>query len=257
VGKIETAADLLAAVLADPGNDLPRLVLADWWEEHGEPSDVQRAAFVRWQIRTGPVISDWCSVHDARRPITFEMYENCPQGNADQDQPPTPVIRFIWRRGFIRSVFCRLDEWRGGPCPECEGGRRGPWFVGNLEGGEVVYCSTCKGSGRTPALGPALVRQHPVERVTITDREPQSSVQFPRLFRWFSHADGDRSEVGPDLYPFLRSSTSLNLYPWSNTTPKRDSQPYWATRTAALDALSAAAISWAKSTPADAAARGW
>jgi uncharacterized protein (TIGR02996 family) len=38
---------LYAAVLADPDADAPRLVLADYWDEHGEPD---RAEFVRVQV---------------------------------------------------------------------------------------------------------------------------------------------------------------------------------------------------------------
>ena len=37
---------LLAAVAADPRDDAPRLVLADWLDEQGEP---ERAAFIRVQ----------------------------------------------------------------------------------------------------------------------------------------------------------------------------------------------------------------
>jgi uncharacterized protein (TIGR02996 family) len=40
-------AALLRAVLADPGDDAPRLVYADWLEENGEPG---HAAFIRGQI---------------------------------------------------------------------------------------------------------------------------------------------------------------------------------------------------------------
>src|SRR5215218_7287428 len=38
--------DLLAAVLASPADDAPRLVLADWLDEHGQPD---RAEFIRLQ----------------------------------------------------------------------------------------------------------------------------------------------------------------------------------------------------------------
>lgn len=38
---------LEAAVIADTENDLPRLVYADWLDEHGDPA---RAAFIRTQI---------------------------------------------------------------------------------------------------------------------------------------------------------------------------------------------------------------
>jgi uncharacterized protein (TIGR02996 family) len=41
-------AALLRAVLVDPADDAPRLVYADWLEEHGEPG---HAAFIRGQVR--------------------------------------------------------------------------------------------------------------------------------------------------------------------------------------------------------------
>src|SRR5262245_54862910 len=39
---------LLRAVIDQPDEDAPRLVLADWYEEHGEPD---RAEFIRLQLR--------------------------------------------------------------------------------------------------------------------------------------------------------------------------------------------------------------
>ncbi len=41
---------LLAAVLARPADDLPRLVFADWLEETGHTADAARAAFIRAQV---------------------------------------------------------------------------------------------------------------------------------------------------------------------------------------------------------------
>src|SRR3982750_4314118 len=38
---------LLAAIIADPDEDTPRLVFADWLDEHGEP---ERAEFIRVTI---------------------------------------------------------------------------------------------------------------------------------------------------------------------------------------------------------------
>ncbi len=46
-------AALLAAVLARPLDDLPRLVYADWLEETGEPVNVARAQFIRLQCAAG------------------------------------------------------------------------------------------------------------------------------------------------------------------------------------------------------------
>ena len=42
----DTEAGLLRAVLDDPASDLPRLVLADYWEENGQ---TERGEFVRVQ----------------------------------------------------------------------------------------------------------------------------------------------------------------------------------------------------------------
>jgi uncharacterized protein (TIGR02996 family) len=39
---------LMRGVLEQPDEDAPRLVLADWYEEHGEPD---RAEFIRLQCR--------------------------------------------------------------------------------------------------------------------------------------------------------------------------------------------------------------
>ena len=47
LGFMSDADALLAAVLADPDADLPRLVYADWLEERGE---AERAEFIRVQV---------------------------------------------------------------------------------------------------------------------------------------------------------------------------------------------------------------
>ncbi|WP_439631823.1 TIGR02996 domain-containing protein [Gemmata sp.] len=44
---------LMAAILADPAEDTPRLALADWLDEHGDAHDRARAAFIRLQCELG------------------------------------------------------------------------------------------------------------------------------------------------------------------------------------------------------------
>lgn len=44
-------AALLASVLANPDDDAPRLVMADWFDENGEP---ERAEFIRLQVKLAP-----------------------------------------------------------------------------------------------------------------------------------------------------------------------------------------------------------
>ena len=45
--SMTTSDALLAAVLANPADDLPRLVYADWLEENGEP---ERAELIRHAV---------------------------------------------------------------------------------------------------------------------------------------------------------------------------------------------------------------
>src|SRR5688572_9572629 len=40
----------MAAIIADPDEDTPRLALADWLEEHGDKHDRARAEFIRLQV---------------------------------------------------------------------------------------------------------------------------------------------------------------------------------------------------------------
>ena len=49
---------LLHAVLAHPGDDLPRLVFADFLEESGDPASVARAEFIRVQCELAQVEAD-------------------------------------------------------------------------------------------------------------------------------------------------------------------------------------------------------
>jgi uncharacterized protein (TIGR02996 family) len=59
---------LLAEIAERPGDDTPRLVYADWLDEHGcEPEDHDRAEFIRLQCRTAELSSvgvDWFPVSD-------------------------------------------------------------------------------------------------------------------------------------------------------------------------------------------------
>src|SRR5262245_43690768 len=47
---MSTEAALIAAIAADPAEDTPRLVYADFLEERGSESDTARARFIRAQV---------------------------------------------------------------------------------------------------------------------------------------------------------------------------------------------------------------
>lgn len=94
-------AALLYAVLADPSDDTPRLVFADWMQEHGEE---ERAAFVRRQFADGPQLSEW------PRDGAWMSYDEWPDsvGYLFYSDLRSPVHRhrfgYRWHRGWIDHV---------------------------------------------------------------------------------------------------------------------------------------------------------
>lgn len=118
-----TNSALLAAVLADPENDTPRLVYADWLEDNGE---AERAACIRDAIRTG---------EESRFVLDAGTWFRIP-GNV----VPTEHNRSItaaWKRGF-------------------------PWKLWGTLAALLEH-------------GPAIVLEHPVTAVEVTDANPEQS----------------------------------------------------------------------------------
>jgi uncharacterized protein (TIGR02996 family) len=81
---------LLAAVIARPEDDLPRLVFADWLEEHGEPS---RATFIRAQIA-----GDEATAAALLREFQAAWDRDLPEWATWQD------TKVIYRRGFVSEL---------------------------------------------------------------------------------------------------------------------------------------------------------
>ncbi len=111
---------LLAAVLADPADDAPRLIMADWLDENGE---VERAEFIRVQ----------CKLFDLRRGPAGQVSEESPwlvtsreynalrrrERELSEDATGWPILTGVlfmnadWRisRGFISGVTCTAEDW--------------------------------------------------------------------------------------------------------------------------------------------------
>jgi uncharacterized protein (TIGR02996 family) len=49
---VDDRSALMAAIIANPEEDTPRLALADWLQEHGDKHDQARAEYIRLQIQT-------------------------------------------------------------------------------------------------------------------------------------------------------------------------------------------------------------
>src|SRR5215475_6482850 len=89
---------LLAAVAAQPDDDLPRLVYADWLDEHGDPD---RAEFIRVQ----------CAM--ARPPMTKAAFERWFSRSQElltvhRERWLGPLAEFVesswFRRGFTHTI---------------------------------------------------------------------------------------------------------------------------------------------------------
>ncbi|HVK17554.1 MAG TPA: TIGR02996 domain-containing protein [Fimbriiglobus sp.] len=94
---------LLAAVIARPEDDLPRLVFADWLDEHGEHD---RAAFVRAQIEAEALPP----LHPDREPLEEFSAALLRTHRADWDRelPEWTTWRgtkVVYRRGFVAELI--------------------------------------------------------------------------------------------------------------------------------------------------------
>jgi uncharacterized protein (TIGR02996 family) len=84
------AAALLAAVRQAPADDAPRLVYADWLDEHGQP---ERAEFIRVQCELAR--------HDSPALRRREAELLAAHHDAFAGPLAAPHLRFRFRRGFI------------------------------------------------------------------------------------------------------------------------------------------------------------
>lgn len=101
--------DLIRACKAEPDDDAPRLVLADWLEEHGEP---ERAAFFRRQVLTPAAIVD--EPENVRR-WAEPWYRLGEQIRASRGSG-ADLYEVHFQRGFLRisdgyrELYDRLDQ---------------------------------------------------------------------------------------------------------------------------------------------------
>jgi uncharacterized protein (TIGR02996 family) len=94
---------LLQAILEAPADDTPRLVFADWLDEHGQ---ADRADFIRLQIELAKM-----TLYDRRRPaLTQREYDLFARHGSAWSAPLIGrVRRWQFRRGFVEQV--KLEVW--------------------------------------------------------------------------------------------------------------------------------------------------
>jgi uncharacterized protein (TIGR02996 family) len=101
------ASALLAAIRARPKDDAPRLVYADWLDEHGDPD---RARLIRAQVAVA-------------RPAASPEDETSALARLRHEEPflrkevagrltfSRPITLVTWDRGFVRVVEARCDDF--------------------------------------------------------------------------------------------------------------------------------------------------
>jgi len=98
---------LLAAVIADPTADLPRLIYADYLQDADEPTQAARADFIRIQIEAGtaagPRLQELAALEERLR-TKHAQHWLAPlrrKGEALQN----PGTHGLFRRGFVEIVW--------------------------------------------------------------------------------------------------------------------------------------------------------
>lgn len=149
---------LLAAVCADPADDLPRLAYADLCEERG---DLARAEYVRLSVTAARLEPSCrcaaCKQFELRPPLrgtsggkacTCDPTWRAAKVRCSQMLNGCPPNGELWAGKFLRSLGLRFDYRRG--------------FVGSVELTLAQWLE----------YGPRLVELHPLAHVRQTDAAP-------------------------------------------------------------------------------------
>lgn len=182
-----TDAAFLAAILANPLDDAPRLVYADWLDETGR---VERAEYIRVQCELARFPPPGLE-NRLPGPTRQEMRESLRRREADLWNSPGAIDWFnpyaaglqtirlprqtighiepvgYVRRGFIDSASLPTAALVGGPCGLCGG-------EGQVRHGPVtrrVVCPDCKGNRTVVGIAARLARC-PLTEVRLSDRSP-------------------------------------------------------------------------------------
>ncbi len=206
-------------------DDLPRLVFADYLEETGDPHDRARAEFIRLGVELAKLkdhpdratrepeivarIKAICG-EIGRAEALFVLsgtkssdWSNYRPEGSGRLEIATLLPRYFFR-GFVREVVMSHDA-----------------FLKNAE---------------------SIFRENPVEKVTLTDREPHRFDSPSGTFGWLL-AEGEDSE------PFRLNRDLFALLPRTDRSPGLGQ---WNTREEALAALATAALELGESLVAEA-----
>src|SRR5262249_6160080 len=117
-------AAFLQAILGSPDDDVPRLVFADWLEEHGDENERRYAAFIRVQCRLAAGVGrpedernerSLLALHGATWGTPLKALLGLPAEATPWEYRPPNVYgeqaaHWEFRRGFIETVSLSVDE---------------------------------------------------------------------------------------------------------------------------------------------------
>ena len=215
--------DLLAAIIADPANDDLRMVYADLLDDRGEG---ERAEFIRLQIK----LVDHPKHHTADSGCRFRRRERELLRNHS----------LKWLQGIPFQCIEFKDE---GPIPSVACGLASRQSLDSefyFERGFVYKVRlSCQ---EWMQHGPALVRRQPIERVVLVDRKPYYNAAGAWIWVMTEGLGHPESAALPK--PLYKS-----LYGFSDVISYiRGYRAAYHTESSALDALSAAALLYARQT---------
>lgn len=247
---------LLAAVLAAPDDDLPRLVYADWLDEHGEDrwADLIR---VQCELAATESYRQRKALAEREREVFARLTggglpdDGLPAGcvvtldaiNLDLGRTyPNPgfPVAFV-RRGFVDEVRLPLPALTGRVCEGCGGsGLHRYYHPVEIEG--IDDCPGCVGGDRPGHVGgcvSGMFRSHPVTTVWLTDREP-----YHNLSRRCAWANCQWLEARLLADPFRLPAELFTRLP--HKRPGRKSVADYDTPELAQADLSAAGVTWGR-----------
>lgn len=230
---------LLRAVLMDPADDFPRLVFADWLDEHGE---CDLAEFIRVQVELEPLRMHGHGTTSPARALCLkcDRAARLEQRERGMLELHLGVLRHglpgdPYRTEHLGSEGFAVDFWldkRAKP-PVAYRARFRRGFVAEIT---LPLDAFLRHAG-------ALFSAAPIERVTLSDRRPhQPSFDPDRRWMWCMQPfrdDGDR--LPDDLFTLLSGPTDEGMYPNGASIRRYD------TADLALADLSAACVRYGRS----------
>lgn len=206
-----TERGFLDDIIANPEDNVPRLIYADWLEDHGTPNDVSRGRFIRRQIAGEVAQAPLFMTVDAIESLGLEIgSKRVASAGKLKWVSKDKEAEIVWTRGFLAEI-------------------RAPFAV-------------------LKKHLPGLVRRHPIERVRATDKEPQHFIEVPNVWPehwtwWQDQTDDGGDFVGEEMIALLEPGL-----PAQGEGGKGKNYP---TADATHAALSVALLRWAKTIPRD------